>query len=273
MSAEADRLLRLEREVGLFHLSADDRDQNHRRFLAEASQYLRTVDDPLDVLRFLEKLLASSYAKRPQQKQAVSDVGAWLAKRMLHEPRVARDDLSYELGWMQRLVLIRTSRMRAEGAPSTTRHGAPSSASSPQDLQKMIVAIEKRRAAEAEAAKVRVRVEAPKEPVRVAPERLPDAFEAEFADLAAARDARKKAREREKAGKPKKVAWLALKPVDGLLAGLAKGLSCTLDTSGCDAVFDEIAKQDGRPRSFWVSGAREDQGKLVAASITLERVG
>ncbi len=271
MSAQGDRLRLLEREVGRFHLSSEDRDQNHKRYLAEALQYLRGVDDPLDVLRFLDKLLVSPFAKRAQQKQALSDVGEWLGARLLREPRVAHDDLAYELGWMQRLVMIRTAQTRDDRAPGATRHGAAPNASSPTGFRSKIEAVEKRRAAEAASVAVRAKVEAPKEPVRVAPERLPDVFEAEFADLTAARDARKKAREREKAGKAKKVTWLALRPVDGLLAELAKGLACTLDTSGCDAVFDDIAKRDGRPRTFWVSDAGSAEGRLVVARITLER--
>lgn len=269
MSVSPERLRQMEREVASFHIATEDRDQNHRRYLAEAAQYLRGVTDPLDVLRFLDALRASPFARRPQQKVAVADVGAWLGGRLLREPGLPRDVVATELGWMQRLVVIHRAKLEADGAGVS--HGA---AAVQDGFRGLIEAIEKRRTAEAAAAaKARVREEAPKPPPRVAPSTLPESFAAEFVDATAARDARKKAREREKAGKPKKEAWLALQPTDTLLRELAKGLACTLDTEGCGAVFDEMTRRDGRPVVFTVTALRREGERLVVGRIALAAAG
>lgn len=266
MSARGDRLRQMEDEVARFRLSADDRDKNHKQYFSEALQYLRSASDTLEVLRFLDSLMSSPFARRPQQKQALGDVGDWLGGRMLREPNLDRDTLAYELGWMQRLVVIRQAQVRGKQAHSAYRQ-APQGQQA--GFRAKLEAIEKRRSAEV-MARVRAKVEPPKAPPRIAPERLPEVFEAEFVNLDAARKARRKARERETAGKPKKTVWIALKPVDGLLAELAKDLGCTLDTTGYEAVLDDIAKHAGTPRAFWVAEVHGEAGRLVVGRIELE---
>lgn len=267
MSTRGDRLRQMEDEVARFRLFAYARDKNHKQYLSEALQYLRSASDSLAVLRFLDSLMSSPFARRPQQKQALGDVGEWLGGRMLREPNLDRDTLAYELGWMQRLVVIRQAQV-----PGNQAHSAHTPAPQGQQagFRSKIEAIEKRRSADVVMAQVRAKREPPKAPPRIAPERLPEVFEAEFVNLDAARDARRKAREREKARKPKKPVWIALKPVDGLLAVLAKDLGCMLDTTGYEAVLDDIAKHAGTPRAFWVADVHDEAGRLVVGRIELE---
>ena len=267
MTPLRDRLRQMEHEVARFHLSSDDRNHNHERFLSEALQSLRGASDPLEALRLLEALQRSSYARRPEPRQALADVGAWLGQRLRAEPNVDRDTLALELGWLRRVVVIRLAKATDARPATPYTRGGPLPAL--PDLAATIASIERARGPAKPVRPTKPEVAAP--PPRVAPERLPAAFEAEFADVGAARDSRKKAREREKAGKPKKVTWLALKPADALLSGLAKGLACALDTAGCEAVFEDMARRDGRPRAFWVADVRGDEGRLVVGRITLDR--
>lgn len=265
MSARGDRLRQMEREIAKFHAPTDARDSNHKHYLAELAQYLRTVQDPLDVLRFVERLLASPYARRPQQKQALVDVGEWLFTRLLFEPRIERDVLAYELGWMQRLVLIRAASQGATQAPAQTYGRAPQV--TVPDFRAKIASIESKRAAPV----IVKKYEPPKPPPRVAPTQLPDVLEADFVDITAMREARKKARERQKAGRDVKTTWIALKPTDVLLVPLAKGLACTFETQGFDALFEDLTKRAGVPRAFWVSEIRSEDGRLVVGRIALAK--
>lgn len=265
----------MEQEVARFRITSEDRDQNHKRFLAEAAQFLRNAEDSLDVLRFLHRLLFSPFASRSQPQEALRDIGNWLGARLEQDPWLDPKKLAYELGWMQRLVAIRRARLKAMSvrqpqqqppghSPRRERHG----------FESAIERIDRERSSRAVGAPSRVRaggMKASRAEAPAAPTELPGVFEAEFSDVNAARDARKKARERERAGKPKKGAWLSLKPVDGGLAGLSKGLCCMLDTKGCEAVFELMAKRAGVPCTFWVTEIKAEEGRLVAGRITLER--
>jgi hypothetical protein len=266
----------MEGEVGRFSVPADGRDHNHEHYLAEASQFLRGVTDPLDVLRFLDKLWESRFAKRDAQKRAVDDVGKWLGARLLGQPDLSCEDLAFELGWLRRLVVIRaraSQRDERVSVASSRSHGPPvraSNAPAPQSsFRSFIRRIEQKREASHVSAPARSAT-APEAPRRVAPDRLPDVVEATFTDIASVRDARKVAREREKKGKAAKVAWLSLTPVDSLLIGLAKGLSCTLTTPGFDALYSDLTRQDGKLRSFFVTDLRGEEGRLVAGRILLQ---
>lgn len=268
MSVPGERLRQMELEVRKFHARSDDRDHNHRHYLAEVAQFLRTVQDPLDVLRFVERLIVSPFAKRPQQKQALSDVGEWLFARLLRDPRLERDALAWELGWMQRLVAIRDTTSSPQ-APATSYAGG-GRGRGPEvqvpDFRKKIEAIERRRA-EASTVSRAPKVVAPV--VRVAPERLPETFDVEFADLNAARAARKNAQDRKRAGKAPKPVWIALAPVDKILVVLAGNLGCSLDTEGLEAVFDDFAKRAGMPRPFSASDLRREGDRHVVGRVSL----
>lgn len=265
MSVPGQRLRQMQHEVTRFDVSGSSHQQNHKRYVAEAAQCLRGAEDALDALRFLDKLMTSPFASRQQERQALNDIGEWLGLRLLHEPYLDRTTLAWELGWLQRLVAIRGAQAGFAGR-APPNQGAPLTGFSGR-----IAEIEKRRAIEARAARSRARLAPRKAPPRAVPEQLPDVFEVEFADVDAARDARRTARKREKAGKTKKQVWLPLKPIDGRLRELAKGLSCTLETKGCEAVFDDMVKGAGRPRAFWVAEVRTENGRQVVARITLER--
>lgn len=266
MSVKPARFQQMEREVARFQLAAEDREHNHAKALAELLQALRRAADPLDALRFMGAMLQSSYARRPAPRVAYGDVFQWLAQRLRVEPGVAAAEVAEEAGWLRRLVVVRQA---AAPAAYGGRGAAP--AAPGVDVAQQIASVEKARDAwrAAQRAAARAHPAPAAAPARAAPTSLPPRFEAEFVDLKAVRDARKTAKDREKAGKPRKVAWAALRPVDGSLAALAKGLACTLDTPGLDALMDDIARRDGRPRACWVSGLRPEGERLVVGEITL----
>jgi hypothetical protein len=145
MSTQGDRLCAMAFELRRFHPRADDRDKNHQHYFAEASQFLRTAREPLDLLRFVDRLLRSPFASRPQQRQALVDVGEWIFARLLREPSLDRDTLAWELGWMRRLVTIRNAEgaARASTAPHASRGRAPKT--EVPDFQRKIEAVERRR--------------------------------------------------------------------------------------------------------------------------------
>lgn len=267
MSSQGRRLGQLTQEVAGFHKPEKSGDQNHRHYLNEASQFLRHVDDPLDVLRFLDKLIASPFAKRAEQKLALTDVCRWLASRLIREPEVDKESLAYELAWLQRLAVIRSAK--AVGQPTKTT-SARSSKDRLTGFRGDIEAVEKRRGNLLAKAEQKRKIQPPLPAPRIAPKSLPAEFEVVFADIEAARSARKNAITREKKGKTKKVSWLALKPVDNLLNELARGLSCTLDTQGCDAVFADMAERAGRPLSFWVAEIRKEENRQIVERIILK---
>lgn len=254
----------MEGDVARFQLAADDRDHNHARALAEVLAALRRGGDPLDALRLVGALLQSSYGRRPGPRAAFAEVFQWLAARLRMEPDVAVAALADEVGWLRRMVVTRQAAL----PPGAGLVGAAPAV----DIARAIESVEKARAAlrAAQRSAARASAAVAPAPVKAAPTALPARFEAEFVDLKAVRDARKTAKEREKAGKPRKVAWVALRPVDGALAGLAKGLACTLEAPGLDALMEDIARRDGRPRTFWVGGVRPEGERLAVGEIALE---
>lgn len=255
------RLREMEREVGRFNAPLD----NHDHYLAEALQFLRHQGDEadtLEVLRFVDKLWNSPFARRTEQKRALADVGMWLASRLMARRDLPSAELANELGWMRRLVVIRHQKTRGSSAPRSVEPR--------NSFGGMIAVIEKARQSARESVKTpeKVVVEAPR---RVAPDRLPEVVEVRFEDLKAVRSARENARERERKKKPPKPVWLALVPVDALLAPLAKGLVCRLDTPGFVELYDDMSlRLAGAPRSFFVTEVKAQDGRLLAGGILLE---
>lgn len=80
--------------------------EDPRRFLAEAAQSLRQRRDPPGTLELLMRLYGGPYADRPTEKRALNDVGKWLERRLLREPRADVEQLLLELGWLQRITVI-----------------------------------------------------------------------------------------------------------------------------------------------------------------------
>ncbi len=267
MIAQGQRLKKLAQEIHGFQKPENDQDQNHRHYLAEASQFLRQVDDPLDVLRFLDKLLRSPFTKRQKQKRALTDIGQWLFKQLIRAPHIDKNDLTYDLAWLQRLAVIRSAEAMGKSSGSTS---ATPAKYQPTDFQREIEAVEKRRQKLLSEISANRKNPIPRPKKRVAPSRLPTRLEVVFADIKAARDARKNAIKREKQGKSKKTNWLKLQPVDDLFSTLATGLSCTFETKGCDTIFAEMAEKGGAVRSFWVNGLRKDGDRLIVENITLD---
>lgn len=218
--------------------------------------------DSLDVLRFVDKLWGSPFARRTEQKRALADVGTWLASRLMARRDLPPAELADELGWMRCLVVIRHQKIRGSSA---SRSVEPRNA-----FGGMIAVIEKARQSARSAVKTPVKVVA-EALRRVAPDRLPEVVEVRFDDLKAVRVARQNARERERKKKPPKPVWLALAPVDALLAPLAKGLGCRFDTPGFVELYDDMSlRLAGAPRSFFVTDVKAQDGQLVGGRILLE---
>lgn len=247
-------------------------------YLAEAMESLRQTGDPVDTLALLHALWGTGHASRPGQKPALDAVGAWLERRLQREPGIPVERLRLELGWLRRMVLVQNERRRtAPSDPGSRRPGAPSAAAPARprfglkldDLRRQRArALQSARAVRAPSALApgAARMEAPP------PTELPDLIEVTFADIGDVRQARKKARERSKDGKPPKDRLLALRAVDGALARLAANLACSLlDTVGLDAVFAEMDRRSGVSPTFHVhrNHLTERDGKRIAQRLSL----
>jgi hypothetical protein len=102
------------------------------------------------------------------------------------------------------------------------------------------------------------------------PQELPLFVAVRFRDFLAARDVRKKAKERAKKGKPANEILLDLVPIDERLAPLSVGLCCsTVQTDGFDALFLESEKRNNVPVPFFVTDITTIDGKRMAKKIAL----
>ena len=241
--------------------------KNHGTYLAEALQCTDQTKDPVEALRLLHAMWGSSYGSRPDQKIALNDVGKWLEARLHLEPSASADAIALELGWLRRLARIAEDAKLRENGHDRRPPGAPVPLLA---FGKRIARIEEMRsAALARVEKVRV-VAAPKPAPPPPPDKLPSAFEAEFVDFADARQARKKARERQQSGKPSKERLLAIRPTDPQLVSLAAGLVCSVTaTQGFDAPFETSQLNGGAPCSFYVTAIEEQDGKRLARTIAM----
>lgn len=247
---------------------------NHVRFLSEAIQALRDTGDPIDALELLAALRGSGYAERRKEEEALNDVGGALARLIRRAPSADASRLLCELGWLKRLATC-----------NPERHGAASHTRSTQDQWASPKFRDELR---------RLREPAPRPngprdagapgensgTKRDTPTVLPDEFEAEFADVVAAREVRKARADRARKGKPAKEASVALRPVDRALSELARGLRCsTTRTNGVDEVFEALRVANTDTVRFTVRVVRRDGGlfaeelRIVPAAPAIGRGG
>lgn len=259
-----------------FHTNEGDGTKVHLQVLSECRQFLSRQDDPLDLLIFVDRLGSSSFFSRFAQRSAVSDIGTWLSTRLRREPTVPAQAVQAELGWLRRLVVIElNSRAQRESERSAPRQGGGWQGKPkppPIDFSRQIAGIKDLRA-QAERARHRERRQQQHQAAKelpAAPSALPPAFAVRFADIKQAREVRKAALKRAKAGKPPKPGRkLALEPLDGSLTGLAAGLQCTPETPGVDDVFAALETATGDVR-FWVTQHERTGTGLTATAIELK---
>ena len=88
---------------------------NHGRYVSDAILAMRdpafagdaaadAPEAPLRALRLLDAMWGAAHASRPEQRAALSDVGAWLQRRLAGDPRVEVEVLLAEMGWLKRLA-------------------------------------------------------------------------------------------------------------------------------------------------------------------------
>jgi hypothetical protein len=266
------------------------RTKNHHRFLSEAFQCTRTTGDPVEALALLAALPRAGYAGRgsggQEEIKALNDIGLWLESRLNHEPSASADRIALELAWMRRISRIKEAEPnRYDGAAPANAQQAPAhghgghqahgtSARTELRFGSKIEAIRQRREkARLSAARTAPKANAPAPPPRSAPAvptRLPEVFAAEFVDLAAARKARKDAREREKRQKtPQGPRFLPIQPANPSLRPVAAGLVCSTHLDGFKRYFDAVAENAGVSRPFYVRGIEERDGQRLAREILL----
>lgn len=239
--------------------------KNHGHYLAEVMQCIRTTGDPVEALVLLRAMWASPYASRPEQKVALNDVGKWLEQLLGRDPKQTAETVSLQVGWLRRLTFFATAEQHGQNA-ATHR----SSAGQPRDVERAfgdrIDGIRRRRQESVKADGEEARRPATPPP----PQELPLFVAVRFRDFLAARDVRKKAKERAKKGKPANEILLDLVPIDERLAPLSVGLCCsTAQTDGFDALFLESEKRNNVPVPFFVTDITTIDGKRMAKKIAL----
>lgn len=277
-------LARLATEVGAF------RSSSHIRYLSEALHTTRETGSPGDALALLVAMWDTAYAKSMAEKQCLNDVGVWLESRLLREPGVDAERIALELAWARRIARIAEARTEETrpGRPrgEQNREGHPLR-TSPQDRAQVALRFGKRvseilRRGQQTLERERNERGAPRPPdtgplqppaARAAPPRpttLPALFTVEFVDFSDARDAFRKAMDRERKKKPFKERFLAIQPVEAPLRALAQGLVCSTALAGFRALFEQIGAQGGMPRTFFVRGVKEWEGRRVVIEILVD---
>ena len=251
-----------------------------RGYVKDALQCLRETGDPLAALELLRALWGTSHARRPDQKDALDDAGRWLEQRLVRDPGLAPGRLALELGWLYRLVAVHASGDASEpgddrrGPPVRRRDPHPRSRDEPSFGAHLDQLRRKRTLALRTASTPAPRRSAP-HPAGAAsapPTRLPDSFEASFADERDALEAFRTARKRRKDQKPVKDRPLPVRPVATELVPLTTDLACALlGTEGMDELEARAMADAGKLPSFWIAVADlvERDGKRIPRRISL----
>lgn len=90
--------------------------RNHKGWLAEAANAIRTTGDPRHAVELLERLRRGQRSKN--ERDTIADVNHWLEQRLRREPRMNPERLLVELGWLRRMAVTRQAAHRM-----TTKHG------------------------------------------------------------------------------------------------------------------------------------------------------
>jgi len=253
---------------------------NHGRFLAELLETLTRSRDPIDALKLLRALWGSGFASREDERTALNAVGSWLELRLNREPGIDAAELAAEVGWLRRL-----SRFHARDQPGRQDRAAGGPGQRPvrrtptndgPTFARDVDALLRRRTQQLAARVGPLRESTPvsgqsdvtkpsSKTTSVQPLTLPAVLEVNFADVKAAREARKARRDREKAGKAPKESFVQLRPVDSRLMALAQGLCCSIQSEGLEQVFQAMDRAGGALKPFFVCQLGSRDGRLVAA--------
>lgn len=239
--------------------------KNHAHFLAEAMQCIRSTGDPTEALILLRAMWGSPYASRSDQRIALNDIGKWLEQLLGRDPKQSAERVALQLGWLRRLTFFSKEEQRKQSRATARPGGGP-----PRDIQRefgeRIDGIRRRRL---EATTV-AQAEASRPAAPPPPQSLPAYVAVRFRDFLAARDVRKKAKERAKKGKAPNETFLDLYPVEDQLTGLAAGLCCSsVHTEGFEALFLESEKRNNAPVPFFVTDIAATDGRQLASRIVL----
>ncbi|MDI3290984.1 hypothetical protein [Polyangium sp. 15x6] len=146
-------LARLRSQVSGFSSS------NHFRYLSEALQTTRASNDPVEALALLKAMWGTAYAKTPDEKNSLNDVGLWLERRLRETPGVDAQRIALELAWARRIARIAEAQASAErkGAErdghGDRKHGGPPDRSRKEVLFGAQIEVISRRRAEVLAAR------------------------------------------------------------------------------------------------------------------------
>lgn len=247
MSISREQLARLTRDASSMGTA------NHGRYVSEAMLAMRDPafagdaereerDAPVRALKLLDVMWGGAFARRPDQRAALNDVGTWLETRLARAPQATVMELLTELGWLKRLAKHYEALREDAGRPTF----GPPGRGDQRSFGKRIGEIERRRG-EAPPAAPKPAPEAAKPR---AEEPLLATLEVEFEDFNRAREARKLAADREKKKKDPKEALLSLVARGGAAAGV-KLVCSTTQTEGMAEVMDRVRHTAGAP-DWWM---------------------
>ncbi len=252
--------------------------KNHQQYMAEAINCIRCTKDPFDAIELLLALY-SSYVKRGQPKDALSDVGKWLDDQLIDNPYISEESVLLRLGWLRRLACFYQAESEDPANRADSKHKSAQSHSinasasqhkspEPAEFGKYLDRRRKRRAEGIAPAPVPSLV---RQPAPSPPERLPPVLSVRFDNFIQARDVSKTARDRAKKGKPPKDAFLNLVPTDEQFIPLAKKLyASTVNTVGFDTLFSEIEKCSGGSIPFYATEIESTEAGLFVRRFLLE---
>lgn len=242
------RLVRLERDASSMGTA------NHARYINDIILAMRDPvfagdvalnnrEAPLRALRVLDAMWGGAFAKRPDQRAALNDVGIWLESRLLGDARVDVKHLLVELGWLGRLSRHQQAMLEDARRPGM---GAPGRGDQ-KSFGKRFAEIERRRRgafAAMEAEKVEAAKVEPPKPKEAEP--LPSTLAVDFEDFNRVREVRKAIAEREKKKKEPREATLVLVGRGGAAAGM-RFVCSTTRTAGMAEVMERVRQTPGAP--------------------------
>ncbi len=241
--------------------------KSHVSFLSDAMHAAQRADsegrpDPgLESLNLLGCLWRSC---RPDQKNALNNVGQWLERRLTKADvkTILQERIMEDIGWMKReatAVSASAADARTPGPRDTDPRGRRETIKRGfgDDIEGLRL---KRQRLRDKAERISDQPRAPASPIG-----LPARFEALFDDFILARGSVKKHRQRVSAKKSPRDKVFYLHPSSSDLTELAKGLYLsTLSTEGFLEFFDYASKKGGAAVAFFVEGTRETpQGRLA----------
>jgi hypothetical protein len=250
---------------------------NHGRYVSDAILAMRdpaftgdvvadAPEAPLRALRLLDAMWGSAHASRPDQREALSDVGVWLERRLAAEPQVGVEILLAEMGWLKRLARhYEAEQEEAEqGQAGRERAGRARIAAVQKGFGQRLGAVERRRREAFAAARLETPppIAVPVVPVVRADAPLPEVLVVEFKDFNRAREVRKLAAERVKKKREPKEALLTLVGRAPEAAGVQLVCSTTR-SEGMTEVMERVRQTAGVPDWHMEAHGMVKEGDVV----------